>query len=686
MLLRDDGAFVFARRPPVVANRMDDVENVGGGQGIVGAGEMIRRNAENVTARLEMQAARLEAQVEQMFDGLDDVDGAEDVPFDELVGMQGPVFHLVENAFTVSLRFVYLGIGSAATTFYTYSIYVKSLPLNASVSEVEEEFKTFGKIRPNVKVLCFCMGGHQRLEGQKENVVLEYILKPAPETYDHLFDDILLLSDGHIVYQGPRENVLEFFESTGFKCPERKGVADFLQELGLMLLVNLSEVLLVLGYIKKTTSSSTGPVKMKHITTFLSRNLQMHFNRSMLAARLLRHYFLLLLIDQMAAGLFRVVAGVSREMVIANTLGSFVLLVVLSLGGYIMSRVVRYNPYTSGEGSRAKKGMVLPFTPHSITFEDIKYSVDMPLENRWIYRWNNHHIRLSNPGNLLLVFVHRESGQISTLECNGLRVLSIFGMASLPHEVDSKKLESKPLTTIAVELVANPSIIFMDEPTSGLDAESSAIVMRTVRNTLDTGRTVLFLMKRGGEEIYVGPLGRNSCHLIKYFESVNGVPKIRDGYNPATWMLEVTTAAQEETILHRRRLLEQRYWSGLHPSEIISGYTKAIAKAIELLDELVEEGSEIMDVRNKDEVVLRDESLLLLGVHGVPEDFVYEQLKSVMSDMHVDVVKIGMLPSIGVVKLLCNWSSQFKAALVDNHVMVSTSGDILADPSILIAF
>lgn len=55
------------------------------------------------------------------------------------------------------------------------------------------------------------------------------LLQPAPETYD-LFDDILLLSDGQIVYQGPRENVLEFFESMGFKCPERKGVADFLQE------------------------------------------------------------------------------------------------------------------------------------------------------------------------------------------------------------------------------------------------------------------------------------------------------------------------------------------------------------------------------------------------------------------------------------------------------------------------
>lgn len=25
-------------------------------------------------------------------------------------------------------------------------------------------------------------------------------------------------------------------------------------------------------------------------------------------------------------------------------------------------------------------------------------------------------------------------------------------------------------------------------------------------------------MKRGGQEIYVGPLGRHSSHLIKYFE------------------------------------------------------------------------------------------------------------------------------------------------------------------------
>ncbi|GLT60908.1 hypothetical protein SLA2020_336480 [Shorea laevis] len=128
--------------------------------------------------------------------------------------------------------------------------------------------------------------------------------------------------------------------------------------------------------------------------------------------------------------------------------------------------------------------------------------------------------------------------------------------------VSGLSTEQRKRLTIAVELVANPSIIFMDEPTSGLDARAAAIVMRTVRNTVDTGRTVvctihqpsidifdsfdeLLLLKAGGEQIYAGPVGRHSSHLIKYFEEITGVPKIRDGYNPATWMLEVTSAAQE---------------------------------------------------------------------------------------------------------------------------------------------
>ena len=38
------------------------------------------------------------------------------------------------------------------------------------------------------------------------------------------------MSEGKIVYHGPRDHVLEFFEDCGFRGPERKAVADFVQE------------------------------------------------------------------------------------------------------------------------------------------------------------------------------------------------------------------------------------------------------------------------------------------------------------------------------------------------------------------------------------------------------------------------------------------------------------------------
>ncbi|KAI9156895.1 hypothetical protein LWI28_013751 [Acer negundo] len=122
--------------------------------------------------------------------------------------------------------------------------------------------------------------------------------------------------------------------------------------------------------------------------------------------------------------------------------------------------------------------------------------------------------------------------------------------------------EQRKRLTIAVELVSNPSIIFMDEPTTGLDARAAAIVMRVVKNIVQTMRTVvctihqpsidifeafdeLILMKGGGQMIYSGELGQHSSKLIEYFEGISGVPKIEEMYNPATWMLEVTGPSTE---------------------------------------------------------------------------------------------------------------------------------------------
>ncbi|KAF8026782.1 hypothetical protein BT93_F3302 [Corymbia citriodora subsp. variegata] len=752
-----------------------------------------------------------------------------------------------------------------------------------------------------------------------DGTALISLLQPAPETFN-LFDDIILLSDSQIVYQGPREFVLDFFESMGFKCPERKGVADFLQEVTsrkdqrqywarkdepyhFITVKEFAEAFQSFHVGRKLgdelsvpfdktknhpaalTTNKYGVGKKSLLDACVSRELllmkrnsfvfifklvqltimalitmtlflktEMHkssvtnggiytgalffsvimilFNGipeiSMTIARLpvfykqrdllffpawayglpswvlqipisfvevavwvlvtyygigydknigrfFRQYLVLVLINQMASSLFRIIGAVGRNMVIANTFGSFSLLLLFAFSGVVLSRenvkkwwiwgywasplmygqnaivvneffghswqkipanteeplgiqvlkargffphaywywigtgallgfvllfnvvfnlaLTYLNPYGkhqtvksddsetesigaggsvqlsshgdhsdggdirrgSKNSSRAssirpqnafdingKRGMVLPYEPHSITFDDIKYSVDMPpeMKNQGVVEDKLMLLKsvsgafrpgvltalmgVSGAGKTTLMDVlagrktggyiegtitisgypkkqetfarisgYCEQNDIHSPHVTVYESLLYSAWLRLPPEVDEQTrkmfieevmelVELNPLRqalvglpgvsglsteqrkrlTIAVELVANPSIIFMDEPTSGLDARAAAIVMRTVRNTVDTGRTVvctihqpsidifesfdeLFLMKRGGQEIYVGPLGRHSCHLIKYFEGIEGVSPIKDGYNPATWMLEVTSPAQE---------------------------------------------------------------------------------------------------------------------------------------------
>ncbi|XWS73072.1 hypothetical protein CRYUN_Cryun02cG0094200 [Craigia yunnanensis] len=749
------------------------------------------------------------------------------------------------------------------------------------------------------------------------------LLQPAPETYG-LFDDIILLSDGQIVYQGPRENVLEFFEYMGFQCPERKGVADFLQEVtsrkdqeqywarkdepysfisvkefaeafqsfhigqklgddlaipfdkskghptaltkdkygvskkellkacvsrefllmkrNLFVYVFKMIQLLIVGLITMTIFLRTEmhrdkitdggifmgalffilimimfngfaelamtilklpvfykqrdllfypswayslpawilkiPISILEVTIWVFMSYYViGFDPNV--GRFFKHYLVLLCLSQMASGLFRLMGGIGRNIIVANTCGSFALLAVLVMGGFILTRddvkkwwiwgywisplmygqnaiavneflgkswshvppnsteplgvsilksrgifpeahwywigvgaligycflfnflftlALKYlDPFgkpqtvistetlaekiasktgenvelTSREKERGnesrrsassrslsakverfneanqnrKRGMVLPFEPLSMSFDEIKYAVDMPQEMK-AQGISEDRLELLKgvsgafrPGvltalmgvsgagktTLMDVLAGRKTGGYveGTIKISGYtkkqetfarisgyceqtdihsphvtvyESLLFSAWLRLPPEVNSEtrmmfieevmelveltslrealvglpgvnglSTEQRKRLTIAVELVANPSIIFMDEPTSGLDARAAAIVMRTARNTVETGRTVvctihqpsidifdafdeLLLLKRGGEEIYVGPLGRHSCHLIKYFEEINGIPRIKDGYNPATWMLEVTSAAQEEAL------------------------------------------------------------------------------------------------------------------------------------------
>ncbi|GAU11042.1 hypothetical protein TSUD_113350 [Trifolium subterraneum] len=754
------------------------------------------------------------------------------------------------------------------------------------------------------------------------------LLQPEPEIFE-LFDDIILLSDGQIVYQGPCEHVLEFFEFMGFRCPERKGVADFLQEVTSrkdqeqywmqkdepyrfitvnefseafqcfhvgrkigyelevpfdktknhpsalatekygaskkeLLKANFSREYLLMKrnafvYIFKLCQLAVSAViamtvflrtemhkdsvdkggvyigalffaivivlfnGMPDISMTIKRLPVFYKQRDLLfypawtyaiptwilkipitlvevvvwvsvtyyvigfdpnVFRFFKQCLVLVLLGQVASAIFRSIAATGRNMIIANTFGSFAIVTLLTLGGFILSRenikkwwmwgywispimyeqnalmvneflgkswnhvlpnsseplgveilksrgffthahwywigvgallgfvillnitftlaltylnplekthaVISKDSHANKHKDKAledsglsvkikgnvpstkiqkgdngkesmssrsasvrpddivesshmrKRGMVLPFEPHSLIFDEITYSVDMPQEmkNRGVAEDKlvllNGVSGAFRPGVLTALMGVSGAGKTTMMDVLAGRKtggyiegrITISGYLKKqetfariagyceqndihsPHvtvyesllysawlrlspEVNSEtrkmfieevmemvelnllrqalvglpgvsglSTEQRKRLTIAVELVANPSIIFMDEPTSGLDARAAAIVMRTVRNTVDTGRTVvctihqpsidifeafdeLFLLKRGGQEIYVGPLGRHSNHLIKYFERIEGVSKIKDGHNPATWMLEITTSVKE---------------------------------------------------------------------------------------------------------------------------------------------
>jgi ABC-type multidrug transport system ATPase subunit len=49
----------------------------------------------------------------------------------------------------------------------------------------------------------------QQVAHIEQATIVMSLLQPAPETFD-LFDDIIIMSEGHTVYHGPRDHVLEF--------------------------------------------------------------------------------------------------------------------------------------------------------------------------------------------------------------------------------------------------------------------------------------------------------------------------------------------------------------------------------------------------------------------------------------------------------------------------------------------
>ena len=119
-------------------------------------------------------------------------------------------------------------------------------------------------------------------------------------------------------------------------------------------------------------------------------------------------------------------------------------------------------------------------------------------------------------------------------------------------------LEERKRLTIGVELVAKPKILFLDEPTSGLDAQASYTIIRLLTTLAARGQAILctihqpsailfesfsniLLLGRGGQTIYMSPIGPSSSTLLGYLER-NGAPPCAPDLNPAEYMLNVIGA------------------------------------------------------------------------------------------------------------------------------------------------
>ncbi|EGZ18568.1 pleiotropic drug resistance protein ABC superfamily [Phytophthora sojae] len=57
------------------------------------------------------------------------------------------------------------------------------------------------------------------------------LLQPAPEVVA-LFDDLMILNAGEVMYHGPMSEVVPYFAGLGFECPQGRDVADYLMDLG----------------------------------------------------------------------------------------------------------------------------------------------------------------------------------------------------------------------------------------------------------------------------------------------------------------------------------------------------------------------------------------------------------------------------------------------------------------------
>lgn len=78
--------------------------------------------------------------------------------------------------------------------------------------------------------------------------------------------------------------------------------------------------------------------------------------------------------------------------------------------------------------------------------------------------------------------------------------------------------------------------------------------------------------------------------------------------------------------------------------------------------------------------VVAENTTRVLSVFNVPVEEIQKQIDAVFEDIHVDAVKLGMLPTAEIISAVADKLNEYKPSIiVCDPVMVATSGDALSE-------
>ncbi|KAK5830951.1 hypothetical protein PVK06_014746 [Gossypium arboreum] len=243
--------------------------------------------------------------------------------------------------------------------------------------------------------------------------------------------------------------------------------------------------------------------------------------------RFLKQFLLLVLTNQMSSALFRLVAALGREMTVTNTLSSFCLLVLFANCGYVLSQ------------DEVRKWWIWAYW-----ISPMMYSQNAIVINEFLGESWNHVLPFTTEK--LGVLVLKSRGFFSEAYWYWIGVGALVGFILVLNFLNTLALTYlNPLDEI--QRVKSEDQNNEDDDRNGVDAQlqhkgSNTDLLRTEADPdkiqyREKGMILPFLQHCITFEKIV--------YAVDMPQGIEGISRIKDGYNPATWMLEVSTPEQE---------------------------------------------------------------------------------------------------------------------------------------------